>query len=276
MSVLFPGMLGVFDSGLGGLTVAKAIRQRLPEYQLAYLGDTARLPYGNRSADLVYRFTTEAVGYLLSQGCPLVVVACNTASALALRRLQREWLPVHFPDRRVLGVIRPISEYVADASRGGRVGVVGTASTVGSGAFVREISGRNPRISVVQQACPLLVPFIEEGWGRRPETAKLVRDYVRPLQAARVDTLVLGCTHYPMLRAEFAAAMGEHCFIPDPAAVVAEKLADYLARHPERELQLSRGANHRYLVTERTDRFTQLAGEWLGHPLTLESVDLRK
>ncbi len=267
-------MLGLFDSGVGGLTVAKAIRQRLPELQLCYLGDTARLPYGNRSAELVYRFTTEGVGWLLSRGCPLVIVACNTASALALRRLQQEWLPRHFPRARVLGVIRPLAEAVAKTSRFGRVGVVGTASTVASAAYARELAAQNPRLRVTQQKCPLLVPLIEEGWGHRPETKRILRAYLRPLKQARVDTLVLGCTHYPMMRNEFAAVMGKSCMVPDPAAVVAEKLAEYLEAHPELAAQITRGDVNQWWVTDGTETLTRIARQWLGTPIRLQTATL--
>lgn len=269
-------MLGIFDSGLGGLTVAKAIRERLSDLQLLYLGDTARLPYGNRSADLVYRFTVEGVGWLLQQGCPLVVVACNTASALALRRLQQEWLPKHFPDRRVLGVIRPLAEHAAQVTRFGRVGVVGTRSTVASGAYGREIAAINSVIAVAQAACPLLVPLIEEGLAHRPETKRLLRRYLKPIKAARVDTLVLGCTHYPMLLEEFRAAMGSGCLVPDPGVVVADKLSDYLIRHGEIAARLVRGQAHRWVVTDLTGRFADLARCWLGTPVALEQVVIER
>lgn len=267
-------MLGIFDSGVGGLTVARAIRARLPPYQICYLGDTARLPYGNRSADVVYQFTVEAVSYLLAQGCPLVIVACNTASALALRRLQQEWLPSHYPEARVLGVIRPMAEYAAQASRGGCVGVVGTRSTVDSGAYVRELQAANPNLRVTQQACPLLVPLIEEGWGKRPETKKILRTYLRPLKLARVDLLVLGCTHYPMLQKQFSDIMGPACAVPDPAKVVADKLAGYLARHPEIARRLTQGSAHRFWVTDRTEHFAKIARQWMGEPVDLTVVKL--
>lgn len=255
--------------------MAKVIRRRLPQYQLCYLGDTARLPYGNRSADVVYRFTVEAVGYLMGKAnCPLVIVACNTASATALRRLQQEWLPKNFPDRRVLGVIRPVVEHVVSTTRFGRVGVVGTRSTVASNAYVREIAALNPKIVVTQQACPLLVPLIEEGWGKRPETKRILRAYLKPLKQTRVDTLVLGCTHYPMLLRQFREVMGKSCAVPDPAAIVAEKLADYLQRHPEIESRLTKGSAHRFLVTDRTVQFAQLASQWMGASVKLELAEL--
>lgn len=267
-------MLGIFDSGLGGLTVAKAIRERIPQLRLLYLGDTARLPYGNRSPDLVFQFTVQAVGYLLAQGCPLVIVACNTASAVALRRLQQDWLPGTFPDRRVLGVVRPLAEHVAAASRSGRIGVIGTRGTILSGAYVRELQAQRVGLRIFQQACPLVVPLIEEGWGRRPETTRILRHYLQPLKRALVDTLVLGCTHYGLLRQHIAAAMGRRCQVPDPAAVVAEKLADYLRRHPDLDARLTRGGACRWLVTDQTERFAELANQWLGQPLALELVNL--
>lgn len=267
-------MLGIFDSGLGGLTVARAIRKRLPEYQISYLGDTARLPYGNRSAELVYQFTIEAVSFLLAHGCPLVIVACNTASALALRRLQQEWLPSHYPNARVLGVIRPMAEYTVQVSRSGRVGVVGTRSTIGSGAYVRELQAANPKIRVIQQACPLLVPLIEEGLGDRPETKKLLRTYLRPLKLERIDTLVLGCTHYPMLLQQFSEIMGPACAVPDPGKITADKLAEYLERHPEIESRLTRGTAHQFFVTDRTEHFAAIARQWMGEPVTLSVVKL--
>jgi glutamate racemase len=192
-------MIGIFDSGIGGLTVAKEVFKQLPEYQVLYLGDTARTPYGNRSQDLIYKFTEQAVDYLFKQGCYLVVIACNTASAKALRKLQQEWLPVKYPERRILGVIRPIAEESAELSRTKRIGVVGTKGTVSSKAYEFELKKIDPTIEVFQQACPLLVPLVEEGWKNKMVTGKIIRGYLRPLKFRQIDTLILGCTHYPML-----------------------------------------------------------------------------
>ena len=275
-------MIGIFDSGLGGLTVLRAVRHALPEVSLCYLGDTARLPYGSRSADLVYRFTVEGVGELLRRGCPLVVVACNTASALALRRLQQEWLPAHFADRRVLGVIRPVVEHAVAVSRRGRIGVVGTAGTVGSGAYPRELTAAAAAVKrtwrgtlqVISVATPLLVPLVEEGGIHRPETVRILRRYLAPLRAKRIDTLVLGCTHYPMLLREFRQVMGRQVEVFDPAAVVARSLADYLQRHPEIASRLERKGTTRYLVTDISPTFERSASRWLGGPVPLERVEL--
>lgn len=267
-------MIGIFDSGIGGLTVLKAIVERLPNYQLMYLGDTARTPYGNRSQDLIYQFTEQAVDFLFSQGCELVIVACNTASAEALRKIQQEWLPVHYPNRRVLGVIRPLAEEASRVTRYGRVGVVGTRGTVSSGAYERELKIQKPGIRTYAQACPLLVPLIEEGWQKRPETIKILRTYLRPLKAKKIDTLILGCTHYPMLYKMFQKVCGKNIKVLDSGAIVVDKLSAYLDRHPDIEGKLSKGNNHRFLVTDITETFQKNAEQWLGQTIVLEKVEL--
>ena len=275
-------MIGIFDSGIGGLTVLKAIQQRLPQYQLLYLGDTARTPYGNRSQDLIYRFTEQAVDFLFQQGCHLVIVACNTASAEALRKIQQQWLPAHYPstslrtgpDRRLLGVSRPGVEVAAIVSRSGRIGVVGTRGTIASGAFERELRVLRPDAAVFAQACPLLVPLVEEGWQERPETMKIIRHYLRPIKLKKIDTLILGCTHYPMLFKQFQRVAGKSITVLDSATIVAEKLKDYLQRHPEIETNLVRGDNHRFLVTDAAEIFQQNANRWLGQTVVFEKVAL--
>ncbi|MFA6255445.1 MAG: glutamate racemase [Patescibacteria group bacterium] len=267
-------MIGIFDSGIGGLTVTREVLKQLPEYQLLYLGDTARLPYGNRSQELIYQFTEQAVDYLFKQGCELVILACNTASAEALRKIQQEWLPKNYPDRRVLGVIRPLAEEAIKVSRFGRIGVVGTRATISSEAYQRELRNQKSEIRVFSQACPLLVPLIEEGWQKRPETMKILRNYLRPLKQQKIDTLILGCTHYPILLKQFQNGVGKSIKVFDPAKVVAEKLKDYLARHPEIKKKLVKGTNHRYLVTDMTEIFIQNAEAWLGQKIKLEKVEL--
>ncbi|NUM25580.1 MAG: glutamate racemase [Candidatus Buchananbacteria bacterium] len=267
-------MIGIFDSGIGGLTVVKAIRRVLPAYQLMYLGDTARTPYGNRSQEKIYEFTVQAVDYLFKQGCGLVIVACNTASAEALRKLQQEWLPIHYPDRRVLGVIRPVVEVAVSQSRYGRLGVLGTRATVNSGAYERELRALDPKLKIWQAAAPLLVPLIEEGWLKRPETIKIARLYLRELKTKKIDTLILGCTHYPMLHKKFQSICGKNIKVLDVATIVAEKLKDYLNRHPETEQRLVKGTDHRFLVTDITDIFAKTASVWLGEDIRLEKVNL--
>lgn len=267
-------MIGIFDSGIGGLTVTREVLKQLPEYQLLYLGDTARMPYGNRSQELIYKFTQQAVDYLFKQGCELVILACNTASAEALRKIQQEWLPKNYPNRRVLGVIRPVAEEAVKISRFGRIGVVGTQATIGSGAYIRELQAQKREVQVFQQACPLLVPLVEAGWLNRPETMKILRYYLRPLKKQRIDTLILGCTHYPILLKQFQNGTGKSIKVFDPAKVVAEKLKDYLTRHLEIESKLVKGKDHRFLVTDITEVFAKNAEAWLGQKIKLEKVEL--
>src|SRR3989338_1209530 len=267
-------MIGIFDSGLGGLTVFKEVAKELPGYRLLYLGDTARTPYVNRSQDLIYKFTKEAVEYLFRQGCQLVIIACNTASAEALRKIQREWLSKNYPERRVLGVIRPVAEEASQATKSGRIGVVGTRATVSSGAYGRELEALKPGVKVFSQACPLLVPLIEEGQAKRPETMKILRNYVRPLKAQKIDTLILGCTHYPFLFRQFKSAGQKGIKVLDSAKITAEKLKDYLARHKEIEVKLEKGGANRFLATDLTENFKKIVRDWLGGGVKLEKVDL--
>ncbi len=267
-------MIGIFDSGLGGLTVFKEVAGKFPDYRLLYLGDTARTPYGNRSQELIYQFTEQAVDYLLKQGCELVIIACNTASAEALRKIQQEYLPKNYPDRRVLGVIRPVAEAAAEATKNNRVGVVGTRATIASGAYGRELAALKPGIKVISQACPLLVPLIEEGLAKRPETIKILRNYLRPLKQKDIDTLILGCTHYPFLIKPFRQICGKNIIVLDSAKIVADKLADYLDRHPEMEKKIIRGSERKYLVTDVTENFRQIAEDWLGEKINLEKIKL--
>jgi len=267
-------MIGVFDSGLGGLTVVKEIFQQLPDYQVLYLGDTARTPYGNRSQELIYKFTEQAVDYLFKQGCQLIVVACNTASAEALRKIQQEWLPKNYPDRRVLGVIRPVAEQAAKETRSGRIGVVGTRGTVNSNAYSRELKALNKDLEVYQQSCPLLVPIVEEDLMNRPETAKILRNYLRPLKLKKIDILILGCTHYPMLLKQFRQIAGSRINILDSAGIVVEKLKDYLGRHPEIESKLIKGHVHKFLITDLTDNFSNQACKWLDKDIDVEKINL--
>jgi len=293
-------MLGFFDSGLGGLTIVKEVLKILPQYDLIYFGDTAHVPYGNRSQDEIYRLTCEAVDFLFGQGAELIIIACATASSEALRRIQQEYLPVKYPDKRVLGVIRPLAEEAARQTKNGRVGVVGTRGTVASGAFEREIeasrcpdqgrgAGRaagksitesvgleadRAELKVFQQACPLLVPLIEEGWLKKRETKTILRNYIAPLKRARVDTLVLGCTHYPLIFDLFQHKMGSNCRVLNTGEIVALSLQDYLTRHPEIEGRLEQNAGstgqRQFWVSDLTPQFKELAQRWLGCRLELK------
>lgn len=257
--------IGVFDSGLGGLSILKEILKALPEYDYVYLGDNARVPYGGRSPELIYQFTKKAVDFLFrKQNCFLIIIACNTATAAALRRIQQEYLPKSFPKRRVLGVIRPIVEVIIE-NKARRVGVIGTYATVESKAFIKEFKKLAPKISVYQKACPLLVPIIEEGETEWKGLELILQRYLKPLKAKKIDNLVLGCTHYGLITSKIAEIMGKKVNITSPGRAVAVKLKDYLKRHPEIEKKLSRTPSRKYFVTDLNKRYIKLIKLFLGN-----------
>lgn len=259
--------IGVFDSGLGGLAIARAIMGRLPEYDYLYLGDTKRVPYGNRSQETIHEFTAQALDFLFGNDCQLIVIACNTASAESLRKSQQEYVPRNFPDRRVLGVIIPAAEQaVANGAR--KVGVIATPSTVESGAYLRELKRQSENVEVVQQAAALLVPIIENDGLKYLDP--ILEDYLRPL--AGIDSLILGCTHYCLIKEQVRAKVSIPVVSQDE--VVPEKLADYLRRHSEIESKLGRKGERRYCVTDLTTSFSVFARRLAGKDLPLEVVSL--
>lgn len=257
-------MIGVFDSGYGGLTVLKAFLEALPEYDYTYLGDSARAPYGSKSLKIVYEYTRQAVDFLFSRGSHLIILACNTASAKALRKIQQEWLPERFPERRVLGVVIPLAESAVAASRKGRIGVIGTRATIESRVYDQELQKLHPGLRVFGRACPLLVPLVEEGWVGKPESNMILKKYLRPLKSTAVDTLILGCTHYPFLKRDISRIMGKNCNVLDAPGIVADKLADYLRRHPEMEKRLSRNGGCTFFTTDDPERFKVFGEIFLG------------
>lgn len=256
-------MIALFDSGIGGLTVLKPILKALPEYDYLYLGDNGRSPYGGRSPEVIKRFAEEAVEYLFNRGAKLIIFACNTASAAALRHVQQK-----YPTHKILGVLIPVAEEAVKHTKVGRVGVVGTKATIGSKSYDTELHKLNPSIKVYSQACPLLVPFIEEGWQERPEAKSILKKYLKPLKSCNIDTLILGCTHYPLMHKEFEKYMGKKVKVFDTGEVVAEKLKDYLARHKEIESKLSKvkkGCGKRlFLTTDDPKKFQLFAEKYLG------------
>ncbi len=268
--------IGVFDSGYGGLTILKAIRSQLPEYDYLYLGDNARAPYGTRSFDVVYQFTLEAVKYLFAQGCKLVILACNTASAKALRSIQQRDLPVIDPTRRVLGVIRPTVEALGELSSTRNIGVMGTNGTVQSHSYEMEVAKLNPDFKVYSQACPMWVPLVENHEAESEGADYFVRKYVDGLlkKGPEIDTIVLACTHYPILYPKIRDAVPEHIKIVTQGEIVARSLADYLRRHPEMERRCSKGGTCRYLTTEDPDKFTDLARIFLQEPVAVRHIAL--
>lgn len=252
----------------------KEILRELPRYDYLYFGDTLHVPYGNRSDEAVFGLTRQACDYLFNQGCKLIIIACNTASAKALRKLQQEYLPplrVKSPNLNILGVIRPVAEKIVKISRG-KTGVIGTRGAVNSNAYVIELNKLKPALSVVQQACPLLVPLIEENWLKRKEIKSILRYYLRPLKSVEIDTLILGCTHYPLLIEQIRRTMGRKCLVPHPGEIVASSFKDYLVRHPEIEAGLSRGGSRKYVVTDLTLQFQQLAQRFMGQVIKIEKI----
>lgn len=256
--------IGIFDSGLGGLFLTKAITESLPEYDYMYLGDTKNVPYGNRSRETVYELTRDAVDYLFKKDCMLIILACNTASALALRKLQQEYLIEHYPDRRVLGVLIPIAE-VSIEGNPKNIGVLGTRGTVESGAFVDELKKLNSNIEVSQQTAPLLVPLIENDGMRWSNP--ILEKYLDPLRNS--DAVILGCTHYSIIRDRIENLLGENTKIVCQTDVIPGKLRDYLHRHQEIDEKLSKNGRKEFFVTDITDHFQKLANEWFGNSIEL-------
>lgn len=274
------GPIGVFDSGYGGLTVLRSLRRRLPQYDYLYLGDNARAPYGTRSFDVVHEFTLQAVKHLFAQGCPLVILACNTASAKALRTIQQRWLPTSSdPSRRVLGVIRPTAEHVRDVTVNGHIGVFATPGTIASQSYDIEIGKLNPTFRVTGHACPMWVPLVENGEAEGPGADYFVDKEVRAILAddPEIDTLLLACTHYPLLLdkiTHYAKAAKPSVRVFPQGNIVADSLADYLQRHPEMEQRLSRTGTADFLTTENPDRFAALATLFMGAPIQARKTSL--
>ena len=271
------GPIGVFDSGYGGLTILSEIRRQLPQYDYIYLGDNARSPYGTRSFDVINDFTLQAVKYLFAEGCPLVILACNTASAKALREIQQHYLPISDdPTRRVLGVIRPTVEAISEYTKTKHVGVVATPGTVSSHSYATEIGKLFPEVVVKEQACPMWVPLVEYGESDKPGADYFVRRYTEELIEAdpEIDTLILGCTHYPLLRPKIREALPESVQLISQGELVATSLADYLQRHPEMECRLSQGGEISYRTTECPDKFEELASIFTGTKVDAVRVKL--
>ncbi|MBD5374107.1 MAG: glutamate racemase [Bacteroides sp.] len=270
------GPIGVFDSGYGGLTILKELRKKLPELDYLYLGDNARAPYGSRSYDVVYKFTLEAVKYLFGRGCPLVILACNTASAKALRTIQQNDLPAINPANRVLGVIRPTAEIIGNLSSSGTIGIMGTEGTVNSGSYDMEVAKLFPSFKVVSQACPMWAPIVENNEASGPGADYFVDKYVRSLlsQDSTIDTIVLACTHYPLLYPKIRAAVPSSVKVVNQGEIVADSLADYLRRHPEMDSRIARGGICSYLTTENPDKFNDLARIFLEEPVEVDHVDI--
>ncbi|HLT72037.1 MAG TPA: glutamate racemase [Cyclobacteriaceae bacterium] len=270
-----PGPIGVFDSGIGGLTVFKEIIGRLPDYDYVYLGDNARVPYGTRSFETVYQYTRECVHHLFDMGCRLVIIACNTASAKALRTIQQRDL-VHMPKQfRVLGVIRPTTEIVGNYSRSRHVGILATQGTVTSLSYAIEINKFFPDIQVYQEACPMWVPLVEANEHTSPGADYFVKKNLDSLlqKSPRIDTIILACTHYPLLLEKIRGFVPESITLLAQGGIVANSLADYLRRHPEIEQLCTQGKTAQFYTTESTEDFNNKAALFLGK--RVESMHLQ-
>lgn len=270
------GPIGVFDSGYGGLTVLKEIINILPNYDYIYLGDSARTPYGNRSFQVVYEYTLQAVNYLFEQGCHLVILACNTASAKALRNIQQINLPEIDPERRVLGVIRPSVEKIGSLTKTRKVGVLGTKGTVQSQSFPIEIEKLNPDITTYQHACPLWVPIVENNEIFSEGASFFIKKDIDLLlkKDSDIDTIILGCTHYPLLYKVIRQYVPENITIISQNTIVAESLVDYLKRHPEMEQKCSKHSNRIFYTTDDTQTFDVFASQFLEMDIKSSLISL--
>lgn len=274
-------MIGIFDSGYGGLTILNHIRQHLPQYDYLYLGDNARAPYGTRSFDVIYEYTLQAVKYLHQQGCNLIILACNTASAKALRTIQQH--DINPDELRVLGVIRPTVEVIPQRTRTKHIGVLATPGTVASESYVIELLKQDPTLIVTQQACPMWVPLIEAGEHLHAGADYFVEKYLNDLleRDSEIDTIILGCTHYPLIQSKIEAYLSltnRQISVVSQGEIVAHSLADYLHRHPEIVKRISSPLEGRlgggFLTTESATKFSESASLFLAEPIQAQHIEL--
>jgi glutamate racemase len=261
-------MIGIFDSGIGGLTVVRAIMDELPGYDMVYFGDTARTPYGTKSSRTVIDYSLENTEFLIKQGAKIIIMACNTASSVAFEALQENF------DLPIFEVITPAVRRSLAETRKGAIGVIGTRATINSGIYEKKILEQRPGARVHSQACPLLVPLVEEGWLKKPETAMIVKKYLHPLKTRQVDTLILGCTHYPILKKTIGHKIGRRVAIIDSSTAVARSVKAFIDGHPPMEASLSKTGTARFLVSDITAQFKTTAQLILSREVALEHVSL--
>lgn len=268
--------IGVFDSGYGGLTVLKELVKTLPEYDFLYMGDNARAPYGTRSYETVYNYTLQCVKWFFNQGCSLVILACNTASAKALRTIQQNYLPLADSDKRVLGVIRPTAEVIGNYTKTNKIGILGTNGTVQSGSYILEIEKFFPQLKVYQQACPLLVPLIENNEYQNSGAEYFIKKYLDELkeQSAVIDTILLACTHYPILLKQINELVHNEIKILSQGEIVAKSLKDYLERHPEIESKCSKTGKVTFFTTDSSYDFEKRSSIFYGKPVKATHISL--
>lgn len=255
--------VGIFDSGLGGLTIFKEIACLLPEYNYVYLGDNARMPYGNRSPQIISQFTFKAVDFLMEKNCGLIILACNTATAVSLKKLQTEYLPRKYPQRRIIGVIKPTTETVVE-NNFARVAVIGTHATIESESFIREIHKLNPHVKIKQLATPLLVPLIEEDRINTPETDLIIQEYLDQILPWKPECLILGCTHYGLIANKIKKYAGEKIQVISEGKIVAQKLKQYLLKHIDLEKKLAKKVDRKFFVTDLNNFYKNQVYFFLG------------
>ncbi len=272
------GAIGLFDSGYGGLTVLSEIKALMPRYDYIYIGDNARAPYGNRSFERVHEFTLQAVEWLFAKGCHLVILACNTASAKALRNIQQINLPMLDPERRVLGVIRPTAEQVGALTRSGHVGVLGTEGTIGSRSYEMEIGKLHPGLTVTGEACPMWAPLVENREHDKPGADYFVKQHINRLleRDPRIDTIILGCTHYPLLLNKIRQHLPEGVQAVPQGRQVAESLLNYLQRHPGMDAKCAKNGTARYYTTDSPEKFNQMASLFMKEPIDAKKTTIEQ
>ena len=268
------GSIGIFDSGFGGLDIFRTIHASLPNYSYIYVADSARAPYGPRTKEEVLRFTTEAVTFLFEQGAGIILLACNSASSDALRVLQQEFIPKHYPGRNILGVLVPGAEEAISVTRNNRIGVLATQNTVDSKSFIRELTKLRSDVQVFQQACPLLVPLIEDGQHDSKEIVRALYEYLEPLLKGDIDTLILGCTHYGLIAETIRSIVGDTIHVVSESEIMPAALTDYLARHPEYDFLLEQKSQTTFYTTDTTDRFEKMGSIFFGEPIKAKHITL--
>lgn len=261
-------MIGIFDSGIGGLTVVRSLMEELPGYNMIYFGDTARTPYGSKSPETVVRYALENTDFLLKQGAKLIVMACNTASSVAAGRVAENY------DIPIFEVVTPATEKAVKISNTLIIGVIGTRATVKSGIYEQKIMALKPNAKVYSAACPLLVPLVEEGWMKKPETVMIIKKYLHPLKVRQIDTLILGCTHYPLLKEKIQRKIGKRVHIIDSSIAIAENVKYFLDTHPEVDKQLSKNNVFKLFVSDITEQFEKTARATLKRNVLLEHIGL--
>ncbi|MDM8549116.1 glutamate racemase [Desulfobacterales bacterium HSG2] len=260
-------MIGILDSGIGGLTVARALSDRLPDYNMVFFGDTARGPYGSKSAEIVTDCTLRGIDFLLNRGSEIIVIACNTASCLAGERVTERF------DIPIFEAVTPAAELSVEISEKSGIGVIGTRAVIDSGAYEKKIRELDPRARVCSAACPLLVPLVEEGWLRKPETRMIVKKYLHPLKVRQIDTLIMGCTHYPILKKIIQRKIGKRVSLIDSSTTVAEKVRQFLEQHPETDDLLGKEGETEFFVSDLTEHLKKAAKVTFGRNVLLKRIE---